>query len=71
MNPVVLELDDFRDERMPSPSSQEWIFTQILIAAPSGPHVSGTVIQASERTPRSTHWLSVESVTNALLIFEK
>ena len=71
MNPVVLELADFRDDRIPSPSSQEWIFTQTLTAAPSGPHVSGTVIQASDRTSRSSHWFSAGFVTTPLLIFEK
>ena len=30
-------------------------FTQMLSAAPSGPQVSGTVIQAADRLPRSTH----------------
>ena len=71
MNPLFLELSDFRDDRKPSPSSQEWIFIQTLTAAPSGPHVSGAVIQASDKTPRSTHWFSDESVTTAFLTWYK
>ena len=65
------ELQYFRDDRIPLPSSQEWIFTQTLTAAPSGPQESGTVIQTSDRTPRSTHWFIDESVATALSILKK
>ena len=70
MNPVFFELAGFNDDRKPSSSSQEWILTQTLTAAPT-PHASGTVIQASDKIPMSTHWYRAGSVTNAFLIFEK
>ena len=65
MNPV--ELNDFTDDKKPSPWSQTWIFTKKLMAAPSGPHVSGTVMQASDMTPRSTHWFSDRSVASGFV----
>ena len=68
-NPVFSEY--LRDDIRPSPLGQEWIFIQTLTAAPPGPHLSGKVMQCSDRTPRSTHWFSLESVTTALLIFKK
>ena len=54
-------------EMIPELSGQSISFNQNpTIAAPSGAHVSGRVIQASDRVPRSTHWLCVRSVCAAL-----
>ena len=42
---------------------QDSSLNQKLTAAPSGPQVSGTVIQAEDKSPRFTYWLK------ALLVF--
>ena len=53
VKPVVsLEVDDIS----PPVPPQELILNQKMIAAPSGPHVSGLVIQAADKSPRSTYW---------------
>ena len=44
--------------------------SQNAIAAPSGPHVSGIVMQATDRLPRFTHCLSVWFTLSPVLIWK-
>ena len=53
VKPVVsLEVDDIS----PAVPPQELSLNQKLIAAPSDPRVSGLVIQAADKSTRSTYW---------------
>ena len=61
MNPVVCP----REANRPR---QYVTLSQNATAAPSDPHVSGMVMHATDRLPRSTHCLSVWFTLSALLI---
>ena len=62
INPVVCVWDEMK----PEPLGQSISFNQTPTAAPSGPHVSCLVMQASDRVHRSAHWLCARSALSAL-----
>ena len=61
----------WKDEIIPLLSGQSISFIQNPTAAPSGAHVSGLVMQASHRKPKSTHCFCVWSVLTALLTWKQ